>query len=261
MRFGGAGWRLEKASGPTRFVFAAPGLARRPATRGGAVVRDEASRLDRFSRNDRWIVDEGLPFVAIFAAPAILLAGLGFPIVSALFLLPALFSAWFFRNPRRAAPSQEGAVVSPADGRIVGIEEVVDERLGLGRAKRVSIFMSPFDVHVNRAPLEGTVADVLYNPGKFFVATDDKASLMNEQNALVLETVKGPRIGVVQIAGFIARRIVCYARPGDRLSRGARFGLIRFGSRVDLYLPPATHLHVGVGDRVKGGESIVGYLS
>lgn len=218
-------------------------------------------RLERFSRNDRWIVDEGLPFLAIFATPGLLLLSLGFEIASVPFLALALFTAYFFRNPRRRVPEQDGAIVSPADGRIVGVEPIADEeRFGLGRAQRVSIFMSPFNVHVNRAPFEGVVASVQYNPGKFFVATDDKASMLNEQNALVLETAEGARIALVQIAGFIARRIVCYARSGDRLGRGARFGLIRFGSRVDLYLPSATHVLVGLGDRVKGGESIVGYL-
>jgi phosphatidylserine decarboxylase len=224
------------------------------------MVTSEGDRLQRFSRNDRWIVDEGLPFLTIFALPAILLFVLGYRIAAIPFVVLFLFSAWFFRNPLRRVPEQEGAVVSPADGRIVGIEDVVDERFGLGRTKRVSIFMSPFNVHVNRSPFEGTVSGVHYNPGKYFVATDDKASLLNEQNAVVLETVKGPTIVFVQIAGFIARRIVCYARAGDRLGRGVRFGLIRFGSRVDLYLPPATHILVGPGDRVKGGESIVGYL-
>jgi phosphatidylserine decarboxylase len=183
-----------------------------------------------------------------WAAPALLVLAL-------VFLLLAAFMAYFFRDPQRAVPADSGLVVSPADGRVTRVE-----KLSGGDAQSptvVSIFLSPFDVHVNRSPIAGAVVDVTYTKGRFIAATSDNASLVNEQNAL---TIKGEHLTVVckQIAGVLARRIVCWKQPGDRLELGERFGLIKFGSRTDLILPPEVEVVVGVGTRVSGGVSVIG---
>jgi phosphatidylserine decarboxylase len=170
----------------------------------------------------------------------------------------------FFRDPERVIPHAENAIVSPADGKIILIQEVKYPALGHEKYLQVSIFMSVFNVHVNRAPIAGTVEDVLYNPGKFFAAFENKASLLNEQNSIILsKTVNGKtvRILVKQIAGLIARRIVCYAKSGINFEKGERIGLIRFGSRVDLFLPLNTSLSVNLNDKVKGGSTIIGILN
>ncbi len=159
----------------------------------------------------------------------------------------------FFRDPRREVPGDPDLVVSPADGKIIGIAPIDDSRL------RVSIFMSVFDVHVNRAPVAGRVTSVQYHKGMFLPAFRDKASLRNEQNRIELDD--GSRqLAMVQIAGLVARRIVCRVAKGDRLERGQRLGLIKFGSRVDLYLPETIELQVDMGDRVRGGSSVIGRL-
>jgi phosphatidylserine decarboxylase len=167
---------------------------------------------------------------------------------------------WFFRNPARVIPEQPNAVVSPADGTVIGIEEVEEGRFVKERMKKVSIFMSVFNVHINRIPYSGMVREVSYNPGKFLVASVDKASLLNEQNAVVIETAQGKKILFVQIAGLVARRIVCYLAKGEAVTRGERFGLIRFGSRVDIYLPANSTLAVSLKQKVTGGETIIGHL-
>jgi len=171
--------------------------------------------------------------------------------------LLAAFMAYFFRDPRREVPGAEGVVVSPADGRVTRIE-----KLAPGEADSptlVSIFLSPFDVHINRAPIAGTILDVTYTKGRFTSATRDSASLVNEQNTL---TIKGERMTIVckQIAGVLARRIVCWKRAGESLEIGERFGLIKFGSRTDLVLPPEVELEVAVGHRVRGGATVIGRL-
>jgi len=170
-------------------------------------------------------------------------------------LLLAAFMAYFFRDPQRAVPSESGLVVSPADGKVTRIEKLAGDSAESPTV--VSIFLSPFDVHVNRAPIAGEVIDVTYTKGRFIAATSDNASLLNEQNAL---TIKGERLTVVckQIAGVLARRIVCWKRPGDRLELGERFGLIKFGSRTDLVLPLGVEVLVKVGERVSGGVTIIG---
>ena len=176
-------------------------------------------------------------------------------VLAALLLLLAGFMAYFFRDPRREVPGEEGLVVSPADGRVTRVEKLSGGESGSPTV--VSIFLSPFDVHVNRSPIAGTVVDVTYTKGRFTAATSDNASLVNEQNAL---TIKGERMTIVckQIAGVLARRIVCWKGPGDRLELGERFGLIKFGSRTDLVLPPEVEVLVGVGTRVSGGVSVIG---
>jgi len=206
------------------------------------------------------LAPEGWPFVlggAAFAVVVYLLWPKGVPL-AALGLLLALFSLWFFRNPDRTPPSGAGVVVSPADGRIVYAGESPPGRYALVAGKRVSVFMSPFDVHVNRAPVAGRVASVRYHKGEFHVASVDKASLMNEQNGVAIVTPGGRTVTYVQIAGMLARRIVCDLKEGDAVLQGQRVGMIRFGSRVDLYLPAEVRLSVASGDRVRAGESVVG---
>jgi phosphatidylserine decarboxylase len=169
----------------------------------------------------------------------------------------SLFVIWFFRDPERDIPSGEGAIVSPADGKVIIVEEVDEERFLKCRALKISIFMNVFNVHVNRAPATGKIIDIFYNPGKFFNASFDKASLLNEQNALLIEAENGKRFVANQIAGLIARRIVCRVKPGDRLTKGARFGLIRFGSRLDVFLPVDVTVKVKVGEKVSAGSSVL----
>ena len=200
-----------------------------------------------------WVV---VPLAAALAAAALYLlwASAALLALAALLLLLAAFMAYFFRDPQRAVPAERDLVVSPADGRVTRVEKLSGDA---GSPTVVSIFLSPFDVHVNRSPIAGTVLDVTYTKGRFTAATSDNASLVNEQNAL---TIKGERMSVVckQIAGVLARRIVCWKRPGDRLELGERFGLIKFGSRTDLVLPPEVVVVVGVGERVRGGVTVIG---
>jgi phosphatidylserine decarboxylase len=206
------------------------------------------------------LAPEGWPFVlggAAFAVVVSLLWPRGIPL-AALGLLLALFSLWFFRNPDRTPPSGAGVVVSPADGRIVYAGESPPGRYSTEAGKRVSVFMSPIDVHVNRAPVTGRVASVRYHKGAFHVASVDKASLMNEQNGVAIVTSGGRTVTYVQIAGMLARRIVCDLKEGDAVRQGQRVGMIRFGSRVDLYLPAEVRLSVVPGDRVRAGESVIG---
>jgi phosphatidylserine decarboxylase len=206
------------------------------------------------------LAPEGWPFVlggAAFAVVVYLLWPRGIPL-AALGVLLSLFSLWFFRNPDRTPPSRPGIVVSAADGRIVYAGESPPGRYALVAGKRVSVFMSPLDVHVNRAPVTGRVASVRYHKGAFHVASVDKASLMNEQNGVAILTPEGRTVTYVQIAGMIARRIVCDLKEGDAVRQGQRVGMIRFGSRVDLYLPAEVLLSVVPGDRVLAGESVIG---
>lgn len=175
------------------------------------------------------------------------------------FLLFTAFVVWFFRNPERDIPSDENAIVSPADGKVIVVDRVFDDRFLKADAIKVSIFMNVFNVHVNRVPASGKVVGVVYNPGKFFSADKDKASLENEQNAVIIEAKNGKKFVVNQIAGLIARRIVCYTKQGDIVEKGKRFGMIRFGSRLDVYLPPDCKVNVNVGDKVSAGSLILAY--
>ncbi len=207
------------------------------------------------------IAPEGIPFVAGAAAATAVLYFVwprSLPLAVAGLVLTA-FVSWFFRDPERMPPSAPGAVISPADGRVVFSGDC-PAGIYAPAGKKVSVFMSVFDVHVNRAPVSGRVAAVRYNKGRFFAANVDKASLENEQNGVVIETADGRNVAYVQIAGLIARRIVCDLSEGDRVARGQRVGLIRFGSRVDVYLPADASLSVRTGDRVRAGESVVGVL-
>ena len=204
---------------------------------------------------------EGYPFIIFAALVTIVAAILGYAIVALVALFITGFILYFFRDPERISPEENDVLVSPADGKIILIEEVFDERFVKEHVYKISIFMNVFNVHVNRAPFPGTVSHIKYSPGRFYSANTERAALGNEYCAMTINTENNRRLAVVQIAGLIARRIVCWATRGDKLSRGQRFGLIRFGSRVDLYLPLQTHLEVSTGQKVKAGETILGYLS
>jgi phosphatidylserine decarboxylase len=207
------------------------------------------------------IVREGLPFVAGAGGAAALTGALGWTGPMLVLGTVALFTAWFFRNPKRTVSQTEGVVVAPGDGRVIAIETEYEPRFLKDQGTRVSIFLNIFNVHVNRIPCEGTVEDIAYQPGRFVAANRPEATLRNEQNALMIRTPQGSKVLCVQVAGLIARRIVCWARPGERVSCGERYGLIRFGSRMDLFLPLAAKLKVRVGDCVKGGETILAELA
>ena len=205
------------------------------------------------------VAAEGWPFILPLALATALLFALGWKNTGIAALVLTLFVLFFFRDPERAVPEEQGIVVSPADGKVIVVKDVFEPTYLKQEVKQVSIFLSVFNVHVNRSPIAGTVEVVKYNPGRFHVASVDKASLDNEQTAMVIANGKD-RILVKQIAGLIARRIVCYAKPGDRIVLGERYGLIRFGSRVDLFLPKTAELKVKVGDRVKGARDVIGVL-
>jgi phosphatidylserine decarboxylase len=176
-------------------------------------------------------------------------------------LVVTLFVAYFFRDPDRVVPDRPGAVVSPADGKVLDVATVSEKTYYDGDCKKVSIFMSVFNVHVNRIPCNGKVTRVRYTPGKFFAADRSKASTDNERNAVFIEAEGGRRITTVQVAGLIARRIICDIHEEAAVRRGQRYGMICFGSRLDLYLPPDCDINVQPGDRVAAGTSIVGVLT
>jgi phosphatidylserine decarboxylase len=204
------------------------------------------------------IAKQGYPLVLTGAAMTIAAAGAGWRFASAALGLATLALAGFFRDPERSIPTGEGLVVSPADGRVVSIAAVGGGSRFPDAATRVSIFLSPLDVHINRMPVSGRVEEVRYQPGKFLPAYKEEASARNEQNSLKVMDPQERFFGVVQIAGVLARRIVCWVTAGATLARGDRFGLIMFGSRTDLYLPRGCKLEVREGQKVKGGETIVG---
>jgi phosphatidylserine decarboxylase len=211
-------------------------------------------------KQNRWpIAIEGLPFLIPAVLLTILFGMLGWRVWVYFGIFLSTFLAYFFRNPKRKIPDLQNVILSPADGRIVYVGECEEERFLKQKTLKVSIFMSLFDVHLNRTPISGKVVERNYIPGRFLVASLEKSSLLNEQNAMILESEDRFKILLVQIAGFVARRIVCYAKEGDSMRKGEIFGLIRFGSRVDLYLPIVVKSIVRVGQHVKGGESIIGY--
>ena len=203
---------------------------------------------------------EGIPFIGAAAGVTLLAGWLGWTIVTVGAAVLTLFVSWFFRNPPRVVPQGPRLVVAPGDGTVIAIEEEFEPRFIKDRSIRISIFLNVFDVHINRVPCEGVIEEVQYQPGLFLVASKPDATLRNEQNALMIRTVQGVKVLCVQVAGLIARRIVCWISPGDQAMRGERFGLIRFGSRMDTFLPVGTVINVAVGDRVKGGETILGEL-
>ncbi|MDH3580430.1 MAG: phosphatidylserine decarboxylase [Hyphomicrobiales bacterium] len=205
---------------------------------------------------------DGRKFIAAFAIATLVLFWLAEPL-GWLGVLATAWCAYFFRDPERVTPLREGLIVSPADGRVSAIESVAppsELELGKERRLRISVFLSVFDVHINRTPVAGKIVRAVYIPGLFLNAELDKASEDNERQCLTIETPTGERIGCVQIAGLIARRIVTFVGEGNTLGPGERFGLIRFGSRVDVYLPPGANPLVAVGQRAVGGETVLADL-
>ena len=205
------------------------------------------------------LAKEGFVFVVPLLVITVLMFLISFYWATAIFGLGFLFVTWFFRDPERRIPNEPNVIVSPADGKITEIvteNEPINGKL----CKRVTIFLSVFNVHVNRVPIEGTIEDIRYNPGKFLAAFNPKASMDNEQNLILINNGR-THIFVKQIAGLIARRIVCWPKKGDHYESGQRYGLIRFGSRVDILLPENTKLSITCGDKVSGGKSIIGYLN
>jgi phosphatidylserine decarboxylase len=206
------------------------------------------------------LVREGLPVVGALAGATVFAGAVGWTVPAVALGGSTLFAAWFFRNPRRVIPCEQGAVVAPGDGKIIAIEESYEPRFLKDHATKISIFLNIFNVHVNRIPCAGIIEDVAYQPGRFLAANHPNATLRNEQNALMIRAINGAKVLCVQVAGLLARRIVCWVSPGEQVSCGERFGLIRFGSRVDLFLPKGTVLQVAVGDCVKGGKDLLGVL-
>lgn len=199
------------------------------------------------------VAREGLPHIAITLIATAVLYWLRVPILPWIGLAASLFTLNFFRDPERATPADPDLFVSPADGRVIKIADIQDDRFLNGPAKLVCIFMSPLNVHVNRIPADARVVDVRYSPGSFLRAYADEASVENEQCAVLAERPDGRRFCFVQISGFVARRIVNYLKPGQVVRRGERYGMIKFGSRADIYLPPSTEILVQVGDRPRAG--------
>ena len=202
------------------------------------------------------IVRESIPYIVVPLLFAVAATVFGLWYVGLLLLLVALFMAFFFRDPKRVPPSDPDVVVSPADGRVTRIESADGQT---NSPTLISIFLSPLDVHIHRAPIPGKIVNVVYSPGKFLMATNEKASALNEQNVL---TIQGEKITVVckQIAGILARRIVCWKHTGDRLNLGERFGMIKFSSRTDVLLPANVKVTVAEGDRVRGGITVIGRI-
>jgi len=205
------------------------------------------------------IAVEGIPFVLVLLIAAVL-AGMFWGWWSLPLWLALIFVMQFFRDPPRVIPEGERLVLCPADGRVIVVGEVADPYRGGARSLKVSIFMNVFNVHSQRSPVDGSVKEVKYAKGLFVNAAFDKASSDNERNALVIRLDNGVEISCVQVAGLIARRILCYVKAGDRLTRGQRYGFIRFGSRVDVYLPPGSTPKVAIGDKVKASSTVLAEL-
>ena len=206
------------------------------------------------------VAKAGYPIIFAMGFLTVVLALLELVIPAIAGLVVTFFCCWFFRDPDRVVPDTANAIVSPADGKVVSVETLDSSSFLDGQCVKISIFMSVFNVHVNRIPYAGTVTRVSYHPGRFFSANLDKASKHNEHNAVFVETETKRSICFVQIAGLIARRIICKVQEGDMVGRGQRYGMICFGSRLDIYLPADTKPNVSVGTKVKSGTSIVAFL-
>lgn len=203
------------------------------------------------------IAAEGYPFI-FFSAFVTLIAGLvEIPLAALCGILITCFVTYFFRDPERVVADDDSAIISPADGKIIFVEKIFDDRFIRQEVFKISIFMNIFNVHVNRFPFSGTVEKISFAPGRFYSADTDRGALHNEHCAMIVQTDSGIKYGVVQVAGLIARRIVCWAEKKDRLITGERYGLIRFGSRVDLYLPPDVEITIRKGQKVRAGETTV----
>ena len=205
------------------------------------------------------IAVEGIPFLAVLLVACVAVATFWGWWSIPLWLL-FIFVLQFFRDPPRVIPAGEGLVLCPADGRVIVVGEAPDPYRGGAKSLKVSIFMNVFNVHSQRSPVDGQVREIVYSKGLFVNAAFDKASSDNERNALVLRLADGVEISCVQVAGLIARRILCYTKVGDHLTPGARYGFIRFGSRVDVYLPPGSRARVAIGDKVKATSTVLAEL-
>jgi phosphatidylserine decarboxylase len=214
-----------------------------------------------FMKHDSVIAHEGYPFIIFSLVVTVFVAFFGISWLIILFAFITFFIIWFFRNPERYFQEEEKVLISPADGKVIKIEDVEINGTVSGRFKKISIFMNVFNVHVNRAVYSGKIETINYLEGKFFSANLDKASLDNERNEIMIRSEDGHSIWMVQIAGLIARRIVCWVNVGTTIKKGERFGLIRFGSRVDVYLPEDSQISVKLRDNVKAGQTVLGYLS
>lgn len=205
---------------------------------------------------------EGFPFIFIGVGVTVIFACLGWATLTIITSVITIFVIYFFRDPERHHLEEKNAVLTPADGRILEAKHVDEKDSPLGQPSiKVSIFMNVFNVHVNRIPIEGTIKQISYHPGKFLSADLDKASEQNENNRVTLETADGREILVIQIAGLVARRIACWINRGDTVKTGQRFGLIRFGSRLEVFLPADSKIIAQVQQKVKAGETVIGYLS
>lgn len=206
------------------------------------------------------LAKEGYPFIGATAFITLLCAILGYEVATFVSCVLTFFVVFFFRDPERFTPEDANGIICPADGKIIVIENMFDDKFLHGNVRKVSIFMNVFNVHVNRSPVSGTVEKIIHTPGAFYSADSEKGALQNEHCAALITTANGTKMACVQVAGLIARRIVCWLEPGDSVEKGKRIGLIRFGSRVDLYLPTSATINVQLGDKVKAGETILGHI-
>jgi phosphatidylserine decarboxylase len=205
---------------------------------------------------------EGYPFIGLFAFFSLFCAAVEWNCLATISLGLTLFTIYFYRNPERSSPENDNVSVAPADGKIIFVGKVPEDRYFEGQeVTKISIFMNVFNVHINRVPINSKMIDQFYNKGRFFNASLDKASFENEQSGMLIETESGIKVLCVQIAGLIARRIVSYPEIGDVLERGRRYGLIRFGSRVDLYFPEGVEVNAKLGDKTVAGETVLGTLA
>jgi len=207
------------------------------------------------------VAKEGYPFILFSAFATLIFALVACSWAAYLGLAITTFVLCFFRDPERFVPEKDHALVSPADGKVLSVEKVEDSEYTQQEAYKICVFMNVFNVHVNRNPIAGKVDRIIYTPGKFYSADSDKGGLLNEKCATVVKTDHGEKVAYVQIAGLIARRIINWLEPGDTVKKGTRFGLIRFGSRVDIYLPADAAVAVEKDQKVRAGETILGYLN
>ena len=224
------------------------------------VFQEKRRALSKEGLHSRYIIEEGTPFIISSLIIAVLVLLSGLEVLSILFFCIALFITWFFRNPKRNPPEKETLIVSPADGRVIKIEEARSEEIPGQTLRKISIFMTLFNVHVNRNVCSGQVQAIRYRKGKFFSANLDKASEFNERNTVVIKMADGRQIVTIQIAGLVARRIVWWIKENDTVRKGERFGMIRFGSRLEVFMPLSSALLVKIGDKVKAGETPIGEL-
>jgi phosphatidylserine decarboxylase len=217
--------------------------------------------LSNKALHDRYIIEEGTPFIFISLVLAVITFLSGFEILSFILFLMTLFITWFFRNPERTPPEKENLIISPADGRVIKIEEARSDEIPGQTLRKISIFMTLFNVHVNRNVCSGQVQAIHYRQGKFFSANLDKASEFNERSTVVIKMADGRQIVTIQIAGLVARRIVWWIKENDPVQKGERFGMIRFGSRLEVFMPLDSAVLVKVGDKVRAGETPIGELT